>query len=77
MIRYHSMSNVYKIRSLGGTLVITLPQRIVREWSLVAGDEATLKTAKHNGSDAIVIEPLRQFGKSRETRPGPKGKGSR
>jgi antitoxin component of MazEF toxin-antitoxin module len=61
------MSNVYKIRSLGGTLVITLPQRIVREWSLVAGDEATLKTAKHNGNDAIVIEPLRQFGRRQES----------
>lgn len=62
MIVYQTMtSNVYKIRTLGGALVITLPQRIVREWSLVAGDEATLKTVKHNGSDAILLEPLRNM----------------
>ena len=55
-------SNVYKIRLIGGSLMIVLPQRIVREWELVAGDEAVMKTAKHNGSDAIIVEPLRNMG---------------
>jgi hypothetical protein len=74
MISYPSMSsNIYKIRSLGGTLVITLPQRVVKEWSLVAGDEATIKTAKHNGSDVIILEPLRHFGIPRNDRPKKNG----
>lgn len=36
------MNDTYKIRSIGGCLVVTLPQRVVRQVGLRAGDEVRI-----------------------------------
>lgn len=50
------MNETYKIRSLGGALVVTLPQRLVRQYALQAKDEIAFNALdkKH-----IVIEVLK------------------
>lgn len=36
------MNDTYKIRSIGGALLVTIPQRIVRQMQLKAGDEVRI-----------------------------------
>lgn len=49
------MNDTYKIRTLGGALVVTLPQRLVRQYALKPKDEVALVAfdKKH-----IIIEIL-------------------
>lgn len=57
------MNDTYKIRSIGGSLMVVLPQKIVRDLALKAGDEVVFRRA---GSSRVVsLEPLKPKGRSK------------
>lgn len=55
------MSQTYKIRSIGGALLITIPQHIVRAMELQAGDEMVIQAfdvgRKHGMITAKPVKP--------------------
>ena len=69
MILISDMNDTYRIRELGGTLVVTLPQKIVRELRLFAGDEVKFLAS---ASNLIVIKPVNDT--RLKTKARPKGK---
>lgn len=57
------MNETYKIRNVGGSLMVVLPQKIVRDLSLKAGDEVVFRRA--GSSRVISVEPLRPTAKEK------------
>lgn len=49
------MNDTYKIRSIGGALLVTIPQKIVRDLNLKAGDEVVFRRV--GTSRIISVEP--------------------
>lgn len=50
------MNDTYKLRSVGGALMVTIPQRIARQMHLSPGDE--VKIAVMVGH-AVTIKPVK------------------
>jgi antitoxin component of MazEF toxin-antitoxin module len=50
------MNETYRIRNVGGSLMVVLPQQIVRDMALKAGDEVIFRRA--GSSRVISVEPL-------------------
>lgn len=64
MIRFRSMKQAtYKVRSIGGTLAVTLPQSILRIVPLTSGDEVSFTVAGAGNKEGplIVIKPERRL----------------
>lgn len=60
------MSETYKIRSIGGALLITIPQHIVRAMELRAGDEMVIQAfdvGRKRGM--ITAKPVKPSGKGK------------
>jgi antitoxin component of MazEF toxin-antitoxin module len=55
------MNETYKIRNVGGSLMVVLPQRIVRTMELQAGDEVTVQVEQigYRKRGPIVITPVK------------------
>lgn len=53
----HLMNKPYKVRSIGGALVVTIPAHILRLVPLKAGDSVTFNTI--GKTEAIVISPVK------------------
>lgn len=55
------MNDTYKIRSVGGSLMIVVPQHIARAMNLKAGDEMTVQAFDATKALAqIVVKPVKQ-----------------
>lgn len=50
------MNDTYKVRTVGGSLMIVLPQRIVRQVGLSAGDDVKIAVAVGH---VITVKPVK------------------
>lgn len=56
------MNDTYKIRSIGGALLVTIPQHIARQMQLEAGDEVVIKAigfADVGRPATITVKPVK------------------
>ena len=58
------MNDTYKLRIVGGALMVTIPQKIVRILSLKAGDEVKLRVVSIGTGGAVSVEPQRKSKKN-------------
>jgi antitoxin component of MazEF toxin-antitoxin module len=51
------MNERYKIRSVGGAAVVTVPQSVMRQMRLQVGDKVIFDVRKVAGEEAILVLP--------------------
>lgn len=56
------MNDTYKLRSVGGALMVTIPQKIARQEGLRAGDEVQIKVIVGH---VIAVKPVKPKGKQK------------
>jgi antitoxin component of MazEF toxin-antitoxin module len=56
------MNETYKLRTIGGALMVTIPQKIVRQEGLRAGDEVRIAVMVGH---VITVKPQKAKGKSK------------
>ena len=56
------MNDTYKLRSVGGALMVTIPQKIARQEGLRAGDEVKIAVIVGH---VITVKPVKPKGRSR------------
>jgi antitoxin component of MazEF toxin-antitoxin module len=63
------MNQRYKIRTVGGAAIVTIPQSIMREMRWQAGDEVIFDVRVVAAEKSVLILP------DKPVKPGPKGRG--
>ena len=61
------MNDTYKLRSVGGALMVTIPQKIARQMELRAGDEVVINAIGFHSVGrpaSIIVKPVKK-GKSK------------
>lgn len=53
------MNETYKIRNVGGSLMVVLPQQVARVLSLKAGDEVSISIVSTGAGGDVLIKPVR------------------
>jgi antitoxin component of MazEF toxin-antitoxin module len=53
------MNETYKIRNVGGSLMVVLPQQVARVLSLKAGDDVSISIVSIGAGGDVLIKPVR------------------
>jgi antitoxin component of MazEF toxin-antitoxin module len=54
------MNETYKIRNVGGSLMVVLPQQVARVLSLKAGDDVSISIVSIGAGGDVLVKPVRQ-----------------
>lgn len=63
------MNETYKVRSIGGSLLVVIPQRIARQMQLKAGDDVAVEAIGFAGVGrpaTITIKPVKPQAKGKK-----------
>jgi antitoxin component of MazEF toxin-antitoxin module len=53
------MNETYKIRNVGGSLMVVLPQQVARVLSLKAGDDVSISIVSIGAGGDVLVKPVR------------------
>lgn len=59
------MNDTYKLRSVGGALMVTIPQHVARTLRLSRGDEVKITMANTGRNGVMVIERVKPKGRAK------------